>query len=955
MRYLLVVGFFISSILSANAQTAKYWQQEVNYTIQVQLDDILHSLDGFETIVYTNHSPDTLKFIWFHIWENAYKNDKTAFSEQLLRNGRSDFYFSDEQSKGYVNRLSFKVNNERAVLVPDSANIDIAKLILPAPLAPNETINISTPFHVNLPKNFSRGGHIGQTYQITQWYPKPAVYDALGWHPIPYLDQGEFYSEFGNYDVQITLPDNYIVAASGILQNTTELDKLINLSKTKLDSQANYKYFLKKSEQYAASSIAKHGEVFSPKSAATSKTLHYLINNAHDFAWFASKQYLVMHDTVQLQHKTIDVFTYFPPWNHPSWDSSLLFAKNGLRYYDKHVGDYPYNIASVVSGSEAIGSGGMEYPSVTLITTQSGGKELDITIAHELGHNWFYGSLGSNERDHAWMDEGMNSFEEHKYTQQQYPPHNKYDQSFEESIETSLIAQLEHIGKDQPIDLTSAAYPSVSYGLYVYKKTCIKLLELEKQLGTDEFEKAMKSYYSQWQYKHPYPINFKTSIESSAGKSIDTWYQSLFTTAAQRTKEHAPKKQLRFGLFGNLKNTDKYNYISASPMVGYNAYDKLMIGGAIHNYQLPLTKFNFIAAPLYATGTNQLNYYGRMSYRFQLQHGILDNININSSFSTFTYKHINFIDSLFPAQYNVRFYKIDPTIRFNFRNNDILSRRKAFLQIKAFQIGEEDYASTRVKYNTETFDSSYIKLTKRSLLQLKFRIEDFRTLYPYNFELTVDAGKTFLRAGATANYFLNYPEGKNKGINVRAFAGKFFHLKQDYPYDDYRYYLSLTGPRGDQDYTYSNYFVGRGDFEGFNSQQLMERDGFFKVGTEQQGQIGLTDKWLAAANFTGNIPSKYNPLEILPFKLPIKFFFDIGTYAEAWNENATGSRFLYDAGFQLSLFNSCLNLYVPLLYSSVYRDYYKSIFPDKSFSKSISFSIDIQKIQLQHIVKGLPL
>ena len=216
---------------SANSQSlnrtqstpVNYFQQKADYKIDVTLNDIENTLDGFEIINYTNNSPDTLYFIWFHLWPNAYKNDRTAFSEQLLQLDRTDFYFSDNEQRGYINRLDFKVDGTTAELEDHPLYIDIAKLILPTPLAPGNTIKITTPFHEKIPLNFSRGGHVGQTYQITQWYPKPAVYDNKGWHPIPYLDQGEFYSEFGDFHVQITVPKNYIIAATGELQNKDEL------------------------------------------------------------------------------------------------------------------------------------------------------------------------------------------------------------------------------------------------------------------------------------------------------------------------------------------------------------------------------------------------------------------------------------------------------------------------------------------------------------------------------------------------------------------------------------------------------------------------------------------------------------------------------------------------------------------------------------------------------------
>jgi hypothetical protein len=209
---------------------AQYWQQQVDYRIDVELNDKEHTLNGFEKIKYTNNSPDTLTYIWFHIWPNAYRNDKTAFSDQALENGNTKFYFSSKEQKGYINRLDFKVDGVGAKMEDHPSHIDIIKLLLPSPLPSGREISITTPFHVKLPYNFSRGGHDKQSYQLTQWYPKPAVYDLQGWHEMPYLDQGEFYSEFGSFDVRITVPEDYVVAATGVLQNEDEKKWLLNRS-----------------------------------------------------------------------------------------------------------------------------------------------------------------------------------------------------------------------------------------------------------------------------------------------------------------------------------------------------------------------------------------------------------------------------------------------------------------------------------------------------------------------------------------------------------------------------------------------------------------------------------------------------------------------------------------------------------------------------------------------------
>ena len=944
MRNFLLLLLSISILTKASSQSRPYWQQQANYSLQVQLDDILNSIDGYEKMVYTNNSPDTLHFIWFHLWPNAYKNDKTAFSEQMLRNGRTDFYFANEENRGYISNISFKVNDVKADTQNHPQYIDIVKVKLPEPLLPGQNATITTPFHVKLPYNYSRGGHVGQSYQLTQWYPKPAVYDSKGWHPIPYLDQGEFYSEFGNFEVQITLPQNYIVAASGLLQDTSEQRKLLDIAATKPSEQKAYTYYEERMLNRGSGGGGSMEEL-APRSSSTNKTLHYQLANALDFAWFASKQFMVLHDTVQLQAKTIDIFSFYPPWDAPNWKASVRYAKEGLKYYDAHIGSYPYPIASMVSGPKVTPSGGMEYPSITLINVPGGGKTLDAVIAHELGHNWFMGALASNERDHPWMDEGMNSFYEQNYTKSKYVEGTDWASSLDENLETSLIQNLEKIHKDQPIELTSDSFTMTNYGLFVYKKTVLWMERLRTQLGNDLFEKAMKSYYAKWQFRHPYPEDFKQFLEAASNQNIDNLFADLSTTAAQRQAPVVPSKPCKVGFLFPTKNTDKYQYISVAPLVGYNAYDKVMVGGIIHNYQLPLSKFNFLIAPLYGTGSNRINYYARASYRKLLPNGFFDNININSSVSSFSYAHINFSDPVYPAQYTLQYFKIDPTIRLNIRNKSIASSVRSFIQLKTFFINEGSYSSKAITVGTKTSDSSFATSTNRHLAQLRFNIEDYRKLYPYSADLTIDANEDFLRAGLTANYFFNYPRGKNNGLNVRFFAGKFFHFNQASLYSTSPYFLTLTGPRGGEDYTYSNYFTGRTDFDGSNSQQLMERDGFFKVATDLQGEVGKTDNWLSAINFTSSVPK-------LPF---VKAFVDIGTYAESWEVTNTGSHFLYDAGLQLSLFDNCVNVYVPIFYSKVYRDYYQSIFPGKSFAKSISFSIDIQKIKLYKLTKGIPL
>jgi len=194
-------------------------------------------------------------------------------------------------------------------------------------------------------------------------------------------------------------------------------------------------------------------------------------------------------------------------------------------------------------------------------------------------------------------------------------------------------------------------------------------------------------------------------------------------------------------------------------------------------------------------------------------------------------------------------------------------------------------------------------------------------------------------------------------LNVRFFAGNFFYVNGKTvkkSFDTERYQLNMTGPNGYEDYTYQDYFIGRNEYTRFASQQLMMRDGAFKVRTELlASKVGKTDDWLTAVNFTSTIPDQWNPLSVLPVKIPLQLFADIGTYAGAWQQKGETDRFLFDAGLQLPLFKDLINIYIPVFYSKVYKDYYKSTIPKNRFLKTISFSINLNNKAVKTIHKEL--
>lgn len=938
----ILVSLLIAHSFCLKAFT-QYWQQQVNYSIDVTLNDKDNTLDAFEKIEYINNSPDTLKFIWFHIWANAYKNDKTAFSDQLLLNGNTKFYFSDKEERGYINRLDFKVNDITASLEDHPQYIDVVKLVLPSPLAPGQKCIITTPFHEKLPYNFSRGGHDGQSYQVTQWYPKPAVYDNKGWHPMPYLDQGEFYSEFGNFDVHITVPKNYVVAATGELQNEEE--------KEWLKTREAFTWTPEKEKIKTKGGVTKIISQKFPPSASETKTLQFTQNNIHDFAWFADKRFIVKQDSCQLPSgKIITVFTYYTPEQKKYWSSSLQYCKDAIRFYSNRVGEYSYNVVSAVQGPESFG-GGMEYPTITIISPTSSDKELDITLAHEIGHNWFYGILASNERDHPWMDEGINSYYEDSYAQWKYG-------SFD-AQPTILLETIEKIKKDQAIENTSEAFSERNYNLIVYYKTAEWMRYVESELGTTAFNKAMQEYFRRFQFKHPQPEDFRNVIAESTGQNVAPLFSYLNKTGPLPNEQ---RKGSKFVTIFNPKSTSAYLHSSANniflltPMLGFNSYDKFMIGGFFSNCKLPPNKFQFFISPMYATGSKSFVGIGKLNYSFYPS-GVFRKINLFLNASTFNMDQ--YTDSAGKKTF-LAFQKIVPGIRFTFKQKDPRSSIQKYIQWKTYLIGEDNlhfYRDTVINGIDTSIFTKYNTLRKNRVInQLSFVIKNNRALYPYSGELKIEQASGFIRAAFTGNYFFNYP--KAGGLDVRLFAGKFFYtgsktITRQFETD--RYHLNMTGANGYEDYTYSDYFLGRNKFDGLASQQVMMRDGGFKVRTDLLAdKVGKTDDWLIAANFSSSIPSNINPLNLLPIKIPLKIFADIGTYSDAWKPNTGLDRFIFDAGLQIPLFKETINIYIPLLYSNIYKDYFRSTLEKKNRWLHItSFSINISNLNFSKFNRNL--
>lgn len=518
--------------LLINAQQP-YFQQEVNYKINVTLNDKAHTLSAFEEIQYINNSSNSLNYIYFHLWPNAYKNNQTALAKQMLEHNNTKFYYSKPEERGFIDSLNFLVNGKPIKWEFDNEHIDICKLILNDPLKSLDTIKITTPFFVKIPDaKFSRLGHTGQAYFITQWYPKPAVFDNSGWHQMPYLDQGEFYSEFGSFDVSITLPKNYVLASTGDRIDADVEDDFLNENVKRTIYRLDTKDY-------------KENDMSFPLSDKEFKTIRFKQFRVHDFAWFADKRFNVLHDQIELPNtkKIVDTWVFFTNKNFELWKDAISYVNESTIFYSYLNGDYPYNHVTAVDGTIMAG-GGMEYPNITVIGDMGNTFDLDITIAHEVGHNWFYGILGSNERDFPALDEGINSFYEMRYMRAKYPTRklsdfinkdstfkflglNKIPYYKEKEVAYFLSAKAR---TDQPINTPSQDFTNFNYGSIVYSKTPVVFDYLMDYMGEEGFDKAMQFYFDQFKFKHPSPTDLAKTLSYFSGIDLKWFTENLITT-----------------------------------------------------------------------------------------------------------------------------------------------------------------------------------------------------------------------------------------------------------------------------------------------------------------------------------------------------------------------------------------------------------------------------------------
>ncbi len=490
-----------TSIINAQNNTS-YWQQAVDYKMEVDINVQNFRYTGTQELVYTNNSPDTLKRVFYHLYFNAFQPgsemgarltsipdpdtrmiNNVGNKENPIYESRISVLKPDEI--GYLRVISLTKNGK--VLKTEEVGT-ILEVDLDTPILPGEKATFSMNFEGQVPLQIRRSGRNsaeGVALSMSQWFPKMAEYDFEGWHADPYIAR-EFHGVWGDFDVKISIDRNYILGSTGYLQNPNEIGYGYEDEGTKVNRPRGEKL-----------------------------TWHFVAPKVHDFTWAADPDYL--HDKRIAYDGTTLRFLYK---NNPeileNWKNLQPKTEELLRFFNENIGPYPWKQYTVIQG----GDGGMEYAMLTLITGERPFGSLVGVTSHELAHAWFQHLLATNESKHEWMDEGFTSYIS-TLAMNKVMNENK-ERPFEGNYRN--YSRLVQSGYEEPLSTHADRYQlNYAYGVSAYTKGSVFLSQLGYLIGEENLKKTLKRFYDEWKFKHPTPNDFIRVAEKVSGSQLG-WY-----------------------------------------------------------------------------------------------------------------------------------------------------------------------------------------------------------------------------------------------------------------------------------------------------------------------------------------------------------------------------------------------------------------------------------------------
>ena len=501
--------------LASGVPGPAYWQNRADMTIDVTLDTDQRRISALQVIVYTNNSPHELDYIWLHLEQNLFNSSSRG---ARMAKPEDRFGFTEGFEGG------FEISNVRVALA-DGGLTDgsirvhdtLGRIDLPAPLQPGESVTIGLDWAFNIPPyGADRMGieevEQGTIFQIAQWFPTPVKYDDVdGWATMPYLGTGEFYTEFGDYEVNITVPGSMIVGATGELTNPREVLTLRQLSRWEKARQTSETTFI-----VAPDEVGKQGN-----RPTEMLTWRFRAENVRAFAFTASDAFIWDAAAVKGSNYGTMVYSLYPKEAQPLWERSTDMMRASIEGYNARWLEYPYPVSINANGIV----GGMEYPMLSFCRERRNENGLFGVTTHELGHNWFPMIINTNERRHAWMDEGFCSFI-NIYSFREYFPGRAYRRG---DVTVFAQSQLERVGRDQPVVTPPDQIHPGMLGYTQYSKPAIGLYMLrEHVLGHERFDFAFNRYMAKWAFKSPTPADFFRCMEDAAGEDLAWFWRGWF-------------------------------------------------------------------------------------------------------------------------------------------------------------------------------------------------------------------------------------------------------------------------------------------------------------------------------------------------------------------------------------------------------------------------------------------
>ncbi len=495
-----------------------YWQNRADYDIAATLDTATKTLSGRLTLRYTNNSPDTLPYLWLQTEQNAFRAGSwngLIFPENS-RFGARGFDGGDVIDR--LDQVSGRGNAARRTALRHIDNGTTMKVELAEALAPGQSATLDIAWSFRIPEHGAdRMGYDGALFELAQWYPRMSVYDDVqGWNTDPYLGQGEFYLDYGTYNLAITVPSGYVVAATGELVNKAEVLTPAQVARLAAAAKTDTVVRVITADELASGAAR-------PRKTGT-LTWKFRAESVRDAVWAASPEYQ-WDATSYAGHLAM---AYYRPSAAVNWHDAADQSRMSIQEYSERWFPYPWPHISAVEGPIS----GMEYPMIAMETKSRDVYDLYNVVTHEIGHMWFPMIVGSNERMHMWQDEGFNTFINTFSEARRYP--EKGDQMARAAQERNLIEQVMRAGIDKPVEINPDRIAPNYLGISAYLKPSVGLQLLRQEiLGPELFDEAFRTYAARWAYKHPTPADFFRTMDDAAGRRLDWFWRGWFLENAR--------------------------------------------------------------------------------------------------------------------------------------------------------------------------------------------------------------------------------------------------------------------------------------------------------------------------------------------------------------------------------------------------------------------------------------